>query len=116
MNITKSRISFNTGDGVNITVTGGNRNVSRSTISSNRGYGFAVWLNESSSQQYLHFNQTTAVEYSAIFQNSDVGILVRNFFEQRFLTYQFLQFVFLSNFYILLQLWILFIVEKNIEH
>ncbi|KAJ8673362.1 hypothetical protein QAD02_004624 [Eretmocerus hayati] len=78
VNITGSRIAFNQGDGINVTVTGGNRNISRSSISSNKGYGFAVWLNDSSSTEYLHFNQTTAVEYSEIFRNRDIGILVGN--------------------------------------
>ncbi|XP_031785209.1 protein bark beetle isoform X2 [Nasonia vitripennis] len=78
VNVTGSRIAFNRGDGINITVTGGSRNVSRSSISSNRGYGFAVWLNDSSSTEYVPFNQTTVVEYSEIFRNQDIGILVGN--------------------------------------
>ncbi|XP_054002830.1 protein bark beetle [Hylaeus anthracinus] len=78
VNITGSRISFNTGDGVNITHTGGNRNVSRTSISSNQGYGFAVWLNDSASTEYVYFNQATVVEYSQIFRNKDVGVLVGN--------------------------------------
>ncbi|XP_043526927.1 protein bark beetle [Frieseomelitta varia] len=78
VNITSSRISFNTGDGVNITLTGGNRNVSRTSISSNQGYGFAVWLNDSTATEYIYFNQTTVVEYSQIFRNKDIGILVGN--------------------------------------
>ncbi|EFN78073.1 Lysyl oxidase-like protein 4 [Harpegnathos saltator] len=78
VNITGSRISFNQGDGVNITVTGGNRNVSRSSISSNLGYGFAVWLNDSTATQYVNFNQTTVIEYSQIFRNKDIGVLVGN--------------------------------------
>lgn len=76
INITSSRISFNHGDGINVTVTGGNRNVSRTSISSNQGYGFAVWLNDSSSSEYVAFNQTTVVEYSEIFRNKDIGVLV----------------------------------------
>lgn len=76
INITGSRISFNTGDGINITHTGGNRNVSRTSISSNQGYGFAVWLNDSSTTEYVYFDQTTVVEYSQIFRNKDIGILV----------------------------------------
>jgi hypothetical protein len=76
VNITSSRISFNQGDGVNITVTGGNRNVSHSSISSNRGYGFAVWMNDSSVTEYVHFNQSTVIEYSQIFLNKDIGVLV----------------------------------------
>ncbi|XP_046838795.1 protein bark beetle [Vespa crabro] len=78
VNVTDSRISFNQGDGINITVTGGNRNVSRTSISSNSGYGFAVWLNDSSSTEYVYFNQTTVVEYSQIFRNKDIGVLVGN--------------------------------------
>lgn len=76
VNITSSHISFNMGDGVNITLTGGNRNISRTSISSNQGYGFAVWLNDSLTTEYLYFNQTTIIEYSQIFRNKDIGILV----------------------------------------
>lgn len=76
VNITGSRISFNQGDGVNITITGGSRNVSRSSISSNRGYGFAVWLNDSTATEYVNFNQTTVIEYSQVFRNKDIGVLV----------------------------------------
>jgi hypothetical protein len=76
VNVTGSRIAFNRGDGINMTVTGGSRNISRTSISSNRGYGIAVWLNGSSTTEYLHFNQTTVVEYSEIFRNQDIGILV----------------------------------------
>ncbi|XP_070163334.1 protein bark beetle [Polyergus mexicanus] len=78
VNITDSRISFNQGDGVNITVTGGNRNVSHSSISSNRGFGFAVWLNDSSATEYVYFNQSTVIEYSQIFRNKDIGVLIGN--------------------------------------
>ena len=78
VNITASRIAFNKGDGVNITVTGGSRNISQTSISSNQGYGFAVWLNDSSYSEYIHFNQSTIVEYSEIFKNQDIGILVSN--------------------------------------
>ncbi|KAL7298469.1 hypothetical protein TKK_0008256 [Trichogramma kaykai] len=78
VNVTGSRIAFNRGDGINITVTGGSRNVSRSSISSNQGYGFALWLNDSASTDYVSFNQTTVVEYSEIFRNRDIGVLVGN--------------------------------------
>ncbi|XP_011303311.1 uncharacterized protein bark isoform X1 [Fopius arisanus] len=78
VNITSSRISYNNGAGINITMTGGYRNVSRSTISSNQGYGLAVWLNDSISTEYIHFNQTTVVEYSEIFRNKDIGVLIGN--------------------------------------
>jgi len=76
VNITDSRIAYNQGDGVNITVTGGNRNVSRSSISSNSGYGFAVWLNDSLATEYVYFNQSTVIEYSQILSNKDIGVLV----------------------------------------
>ncbi|KAL6268222.1 hypothetical protein P5V15_001333 [Pogonomyrmex californicus] len=78
VNITDSRISFNQGDGVNITVTGGNCNMSRSSISSNSGYGFVVWLNDSLSTEYVYFNQSTVIEYSQIFRNKDIGVLIGN--------------------------------------
>ncbi|XP_013178489.1 PREDICTED: uncharacterized protein LOC106125730 isoform X1 [Papilio xuthus] len=79
VNVTESRISFNQGDGVNITVTGGNRNISRSTVSSNSGYGIAVWINNTKETEYIPINQTTVIEYSEIFKNLDVGILHGNF-------------------------------------
>ncbi|RVE49659.1 hypothetical protein evm_005716 [Chilo suppressalis] len=79
VNVTESRISFNQGDGINITVTGGNRNISRSIISSNQGYGLAVWLNNTQETEYIPVNQTTVVEYSEIFKNLDIGILHGNF-------------------------------------
>ncbi|XP_018046380.1 PREDICTED: protein bark beetle [Atta colombica] len=78
VNITDSRIAYNQGDGVNITVTGGNRNVSRSSISSNSGYGFAVWLNDSLATEYVYFNQSTVIEYSQILSNKDIGVLIGN--------------------------------------
>ncbi|XP_034949444.1 protein bark beetle isoform X2 [Chelonus insularis] len=78
INITASRISFNNGAGVNITVTGGNRNISQTTISSNQGSGVAVWLNDSSTSEYLYFNQTTVIEYSEIFKNREAGVLISN--------------------------------------
>lgn len=79
INITESRISFNQGDGINVTVTGGNRNISRSILSSNQGYGIAVWINNTQETEYIPVNQTTTVEYSEIFKNIDVGILHGNF-------------------------------------
>ncbi|KAG6445644.1 protein bark beetle isoform X2 [Manduca sexta] len=79
VNVTESRISFNQGDGVNITVTGGNRNISKSILSSNQGFGISVWLNDTQETEYIPLNQTTVVEYSEIFKNLDVGILHGNF-------------------------------------
>lgn len=79
INITESRISFNIGDGINITVTGGSRNISKSIISSNQGYGVAIWMNNTKETEYILVNQTTCVEYSEIFKNLDVGILHGNF-------------------------------------
>lgn len=79
VNVTESRISYNTGDGINITYTGGNRNISYSTLSSNLGYGIAVWLNDSKETEYIHFNQSTAIQYSEIFKNLQVGVLHGNF-------------------------------------
>lgn len=82
VNVTDSRISFNHGGGINITYYGGNRNISRTSISSNAGYGFAVWLNETTvkdRQEFLAFNQTTVIEYSDIIKNLETGILHGNF-------------------------------------
>ncbi|KAF7992731.1 hypothetical protein HCN44_005075 [Aphidius gifuensis] len=78
INITSSRISYNNAAGINITMTGGNRNISKSIISSNQGYGLSLWLNDSLSSEYLSFNQTTVVEYSNIFNNNDIGVLIGN--------------------------------------
>lgn len=82
VNVTDSRISFNRGDGVNITYCGGNRNVSRSVLSSNAGYGFAVWLNRTIAKdrdEYIAFNQTSVVEYTDVMRNLETGILHGNF-------------------------------------
>ncbi|XP_019892680.2 protein bark beetle isoform X1 [Musca domestica] len=82
VNITETNISYNHGSGVNITYVGGNRNISRSYVDFNKGYGIAVWLNETTDPnrvEYLAFNQTTAVEYSHINSNLDVGVLHGNF-------------------------------------
>ncbi|XP_059051409.1 protein bark beetle isoform X2 [Achroia grisella] len=79
VNVTESRISFNQGDGINITVTGGNRNISRSILSSNQGYGVAIWINNTQETEYVPINQTTVIEYSEIFKNLDVGILHGNY-------------------------------------
>lgn len=82
VNVTQSRISFNQGDGINITYYGGNRNISRNSINANSGYGVAVWLNQTTEkdrQEFLAFNQTTVVEYSNFFRNLETGILHGNF-------------------------------------
>lgn len=97
VNITSSRISFNQGDGVNITVTGGNRNVSHSSISSNHGYGFAVWLNDSSATEYVHFNQSTVIEYSQIFRNKDIGVLVSANYINNIIAHVYIIFILMTN-------------------
>ncbi|XP_060532359.1 protein bark beetle isoform X2 [Cylas formicarius] len=79
VNVTESRVSFNDGDGINVTYTGGSRNVSRSSISSNRGYGVAVWLNDTRETEYIYMNQTTVVQYTEVYKNLDVGILHGNY-------------------------------------
>lgn len=82
VNVTDTHVTFNQGDGVNITYSGGNRNISRSTINSNSGYGFAVWLNQTQSpdrQEFIAFNQTAVVEYSNFYHNLETGILHGNF-------------------------------------
>ena len=93
VNISESRISFNVGDGVNITYAGGVRNISESFISSNKGFGVAVWLNlttrrETFVREYwqeevdyvsVPYNQETVVAYSEIFRNLETGIMVGNF-------------------------------------
>lgn len=79
VNVTRSRISFNEGDGINITYTGGCRNISRSWITSNEGYGVAVWLNQTKETEYIYLNQSSVVEYSNIIKNLDIGVLHGNF-------------------------------------
>ncbi|XP_034245120.1 protein bark beetle isoform X3 [Thrips palmi] len=79
VNITDSRIAFNMGDGVNISYTGGSRNISYSWLSSNKGYGMAVWLNDSKYMDHVAFHQETVIAYSEIYKNLDTGILVGNF-------------------------------------
>lgn len=79
VNVTESRIAFNHGDGINITVTGGNRNISRSSISSNKGYGIAIWINNTQETEYIFFNQSSVVQYSEIFKNLETGVLHGNY-------------------------------------
>lgn len=79
VNITQSQISFNDGDGVNITYTGGNRNISKSFINSNKRFGIAVWLNDTKETEYIMSNQTTVVQYSDIVNNLNTGILHGNY-------------------------------------
>ncbi|KAG5895778.1 hypothetical protein JTB14_001625 [Gonioctena quinquepunctata] len=79
VNVTESRISFNDGDGINVTYTGGSRNISKSSISSNKGYGVAIWLNNTAKTEYIFVNQTTVVQYSEIYKNLDIGVLHGNY-------------------------------------
>lgn len=93
VNISESRIAFNHGDGVNISYAGGVRNVSDSFISSNRGFGVAMWLNltsrwetfmreywqEEVEYRYVAHSQETVVAYNEIFRNLESGIMVGNF-------------------------------------
>uniref|UniRef100_T1GGG9 SRCR domain-containing protein n=1 Tax=Megaselia scalaris TaxID=36166 RepID=T1GGG9_MEGSC len=82
VNVTSSKINFNVGDGINITYYGGNRNISHSSIASNQGYGFAVWLNETTNldrKEYLAINQSTTIQYSQIFNNLETGVRHGNF-------------------------------------
>lgn len=77
VNISRSEIIGNFGDGVNITYGGGARNISRSIISLNKGHGISVWFNESSVK--LACEQETNVEYTEISENLEMGIFVGNF-------------------------------------
>uniref|UniRef100_A0A7G3AYY4 Putative scavenger receptor n=1 Tax=Lutzomyia longipalpis TaxID=7200 RepID=A0A7G3AYY4_LUTLO len=81
VNVTESRIGFNQGSGINITYFGGNRNISRTYLTGNREYGFAVWLNQTfkDREEFFPFNQTTAVQYSEIFRNFETGIYHGNY-------------------------------------
>ncbi|KAG8238175.1 hypothetical protein J437_LFUL014051, partial [Ladona fulva] len=77
VNVTESRVAFNEGDGINITYSGGSRNISRSFLSSNKGFGLSVWLNESS--DYIPFTQETVVHQTEVFKNQGVGVLIGNY-------------------------------------
>ena len=77
VNVSRSDISSNVGDGINVTYAGGSRNISRSSILGNTGRGIAIWFNETSVK--VPSDQETVVEYSEISRNLEVGILVGNF-------------------------------------
>lgn len=66
VNVTDCRIAFNTGDGMNVSYSGGSTNVTRSTFSSNLGYGVAVWINDTKDPEYIQVHQETAVAYSEV--------------------------------------------------
>lgn len=77
VNISRSEIISNVGDGLNITYGGGARNISRSNIAANTGRGVAIWFNETSVK--FASEQETVVEYTEISRNLDMGIFVGNF-------------------------------------
>lgn len=77
VNISRTEIMSNVGDGLNITYGGGSRNISRSLIAANTRRGIAIWFNETSVK--LPSEQETVVEYSEISRNLEIGILVGNF-------------------------------------
>ncbi|XP_071445359.1 protein bark beetle [Hetaerina americana] len=77
VNVTESRIAFNKADGINITYAGGSQNISRSFLSSNKGRGISVWLNETS--DHLPNVQETVVYLTEVFKNHGVGVLVGNY-------------------------------------
>ncbi|CAG7822434.1 unnamed protein product, partial [Allacma fusca] len=77
VNISRSEIVSNVGDGINITYAGGSRNISRSTIVGNTGKGISVWFNETSVK--LPSDQETVVEFTDISRNIDLGVFVGNF-------------------------------------
>lgn len=77
VNVTHSTVTNNIGDGVNITYEGGLQNVTWSTVAGNKLRGVAVWFNESGQDTGIH--QETAVAYSTVTNNFDVGLRVGNF-------------------------------------
>lgn len=77
INVTHSTITHNIGDGVNITYEGGLQNVTWSTVAANKLRGVAVWFNESGQDTGIH--QETAVAYSTLSDNLEVGLRVGNF-------------------------------------
>lgn len=82
VNITHSTITNNLGDGVNVTYEGGVQNVTWSSITDNQLRGMAVWFNESG--QNTGIKHETAVAYSDISRNLDVGLRVGNFCRNNF--------------------------------
>ncbi|XP_050714917.1 protein bark beetle-like isoform X5 [Eriocheir sinensis] len=83
VNVTHSTIMHNIGDGVNITYEGGLQNVTWSTVAANKLRGMAVWFNESGQNTGIH--QETAVAYSTVSDNFDVGLRVGNFCRASFI-------------------------------
>ncbi|KAK4322844.1 hypothetical protein Pmani_006428 [Petrolisthes manimaculis] len=82
VNITHSSITRNLGDGVNVTYEGGVQNITWSSITDNELRGVAVWFNESG--QNTGIRHETAVAYTDISQNLDVGLRVGNFCRNNF--------------------------------
>jgi len=77
VNISRSEIMSNVGDGLNITYGGGCRNISRSLIAANTRRGIAIWFNETSVK--IPSEQETVVEYTEISRNLETGVFVGNF-------------------------------------
>ncbi|CAG0893659.1 unnamed protein product [Cyprideis torosa] len=77
VNVTRSVIRNNEGDGLNMTYAGGARNVSFCDVSYNKGRGVAVWYNETSTKQ--PFVQETNVAYTILSNNLEHGVFVGNF-------------------------------------
>lgn len=48
-------------------------------LSSNKGFGIAVWINNTNDPEYIAEQQETAVSYSEIFKNELTGVFVGNF-------------------------------------
>ncbi|KAF2360384.1 SRCR domain [Trinorchestia longiramus] len=83
VNVTYSTIMENIGDGVNVTYEGGLQNVTWSTVARNKLRGIALWFNESG--QNTTVRQETAIAYSNIESNLEIGVLVGNFCRHAFI-------------------------------
>ena len=77
VNITRSIITKNFGDGINVTYVGGRTNITMSRITENRKRGLAVSFNET--RPYRSFHQDTQIADSFIEQNWLGGVLFGNF-------------------------------------
>lgn len=77
VNISRTEIIANTGDGVNITYGGGAANISRSLVASNSRRGVSLWFNESSVK--LPSEQEAVLEYTELSRNLETGIFIGNF-------------------------------------
>ncbi|GAB6022030.1 hypothetical protein CHUAL_006179 [Chamberlinius hualienensis] len=83
VNISRTEISSNIGDGVNISYSGGKRNITSCNLIKNTGRGLAVWLNDS--RTYQPAEQYTVLAYSSLLGGGDVAVLMGNYCRPSFI-------------------------------